>query len=413
MLGYPNEYGLLTERPTLPPAADPHGMLPRDVGGRPDLGRNGSYLVLRTLRQDASTRTTRSTDTSSRDAAGQSDPRAARPLAAKIVGRWPSGAALVLGPRAGLTRRSRIATISAITQSTPRPGLPARLASADQPARDSRAGTGDRRVRWPSTAGTASSAAAAASGRRRPVRSAECSFICLSANLARQYEFVQHTWVNNPGLQRARRTKLTRWSGGAAPNAKPLHHARSSGAPSLQRELPQFVHVRGGAYFFLPSASERCDFRPAPTAEPTPPEPPDEEVDSTCRTAADRVSPGLPQHAVLACCRCGRRSHRSQDRVGPAAEGAQPRRAHRPARHPAPVQPARHQRGAVHQPAAAPAGVSAAADRADVGRHPQRSRRPRTPSAGTRFGRNIRSARSCRTPARTSCGPARGRSAAR
>ena len=27
---------------------------------------------------------------------------------------------------------------------------------------------------------------------------AGCFFICLNANIARQFEFVQHTWVNNP-----------------------------------------------------------------------------------------------------------------------------------------------------------------------------------------------------------------------
>src|SRR5947208_11675034 len=54
ILGYPNEYGLYTDRPTLPASADPCGLLPRDPtgSGRADIGRNGSYLVFRQLRQD-------------------------------------------------------------------------------------------------------------------------------------------------------------------------------------------------------------------------------------------------------------------------------------------------------------------------------------------------------------------------
>ena len=54
LLGYPNEYDLYTGRPLLDPAADPDATLPRDPegSGRADLGRNGSYLVLRQLRQD-------------------------------------------------------------------------------------------------------------------------------------------------------------------------------------------------------------------------------------------------------------------------------------------------------------------------------------------------------------------------
>jgi deferrochelatase/peroxidase EfeB len=54
LLGYPNEYGLYTDRPLLNPASDPQSILPRDSGGsgKADLGSNGSYLVFRQLRQD-------------------------------------------------------------------------------------------------------------------------------------------------------------------------------------------------------------------------------------------------------------------------------------------------------------------------------------------------------------------------
>src|SRR4029079_13312194 len=97
VLGYPNEYGLLTERPLLPASADPRALLPRDAGGLCDLGRNGSYLVLRTLRQDVDAFHA-FTDTATRDAGGRPDPAQAALLAAKIVGRWPSGAPLVQAP---------------------------------------------------------------------------------------------------------------------------------------------------------------------------------------------------------------------------------------------------------------------------------------------------------------------------
>src|SRR6185369_14493378 len=54
VLGYPNEYGQYTDRPLLDPAADPGAALPPAAGlrGMHDLGRNGTYLVLRDLRQD-------------------------------------------------------------------------------------------------------------------------------------------------------------------------------------------------------------------------------------------------------------------------------------------------------------------------------------------------------------------------
>lgn len=56
LLGHPNEYGYYTDRPLLDPKDDPAGMLPlaEDMPGKRDLGRNGTYLVLRDLSQNVS-----------------------------------------------------------------------------------------------------------------------------------------------------------------------------------------------------------------------------------------------------------------------------------------------------------------------------------------------------------------------
>ena len=79
VLGYPNEYGRLT--------------------GHPPLGRNGSYLVFRQLAQDVRG-FWRYLDDATRTDAGAEDPAARLRLGSKFVGRWPSGAPLVLAPDA-------------------------------------------------------------------------------------------------------------------------------------------------------------------------------------------------------------------------------------------------------------------------------------------------------------------------
>ena len=82
-------------------------------------------------------------------------------------------------------------------------------------------------------------------------------FICLNANISRQFEFLQNAWIAN--------TKFS----GVTGESDPLLGNRESipGCPvtgnftipgdgTLRRRvsgLPQFVTVRGGAYFFLPS----------------------------------------------------------------------------------------------------------------------------------------------------------------
>src|SRR3954471_11979503 len=54
LLGYPNEYGKYTDRPVLDPSGDPEALLPpaEDLPDKRDLGRNGTYIAFRDLRQD-------------------------------------------------------------------------------------------------------------------------------------------------------------------------------------------------------------------------------------------------------------------------------------------------------------------------------------------------------------------------
>ena len=69
-------------------------------------------------------------------------------------------------------------------------------------------------------------------------------------NISRQFEFVQHTWLNNPRF------------GGLYDNPDPLLSPAPPGGRTFTiparpvreryRGLPRFVSVRGGAYFFLP-----------------------------------------------------------------------------------------------------------------------------------------------------------------
>jgi len=81
-------------------------------------------------------------------------------------------------------------------------------------------------------------------------------FVCLGANLGRQFEFLQNAWLMN--------TKFDGLSGESDPlmataSRYRLSHrrrffdgARQRRAPPAHRP-PQFVTVLGGAYFFMPS----------------------------------------------------------------------------------------------------------------------------------------------------------------
>jgi len=87
-------------------------------------------------------------------------------------------------------------------------------------------------------------------------------FICLVANIARQFEFVQASWVNNPQFETlhddvdpliGRRGRFAAGNGRTSATANftiPGHPARTR-----IRGLPDFATVRGGAYFFMPGVS--------------------------------------------------------------------------------------------------------------------------------------------------------------
>ncbi len=258
VLGYRNEYGLYTDRPLLDPRRDPRALLPRaeDDSGQADLGRNGSYLVLRQLEQDVAG------FWRWLDEATRGDATERELLAAAMVGRTKSGEPLAGCGDRGLNRFD----YDADPQGLHCP-LGAHVRRANPRTADMPAGTGglcSQLVRTLGFDATARQHDLVASARLHRLlrRGREYSldgdsrqglhFIALNANLARQFEFVQTAWLASAHFD------------GLSGEVDPLLGTRGSGAADAfthpgqdwpnRREtgLPRFVTVRGGGYFFLP-----------------------------------------------------------------------------------------------------------------------------------------------------------------
>jgi Dyp-type peroxidase family len=261
LLGYPNEYGLYTSRPTLEPSADPRGRLApcTDQPARKDLGRNGSYLVFRQLEQDVRgfrefvARQTLTTD-------GQGRPTEALAFAARMLGRWQGGAPLVRAPQADDPTLADFNDFayqhedpdglkcpfgSHVRRANPRDSLD------PDPGSDASVAIGKRHriIRrgreygrpLPEDGGPAD-----ADHEGRGIH-----FLCLNGNIGRQFEFLQSTWVNNPVFKGLYNdddpligSRVPDYGGDFTIPAEP-YRQRVVG-------LPRFVSVRGGAYFFLP-----------------------------------------------------------------------------------------------------------------------------------------------------------------
>jgi Dyp-type peroxidase family len=256
VLGYANAYGQRTESPSVQPADDPAGLLPRTGrSGWGDLGRNGSYLVIRQLGQDVDgfwrfmDEAGRSIGQDGPD--GEAGPSAAVRLAAKVVGRWPDGTPLAQAPDHPVPELAGANDFGYAQADAGGLGCPvgAHIRRANpRDALDPDAGR-ERSVEF--------------TNRHRLLRRGRAygdpadpggqgiHFMCLNANIARQFEFVQHTWLNNPkfgGLYDDTDPIVATHQGSAGRTftvqARPVRHRVTA--------LPPFVTVRGGAYFFLP-----------------------------------------------------------------------------------------------------------------------------------------------------------------
>lgn len=284
LLGYPNEYGLYTARPLLTPQRDPDALLPRaeDAPDQADLGRNGCYLVLRQLHQDVQAFWSEL----DRQAEGNTDLR--ERLGEAMVGRKKNGEPLVAPNEDSVAgnspaQRSKLNDFTYeadprglrcplgahIRRVNPRnadlppgpPGILSRLwrmlgFNAAARHQDLVASTRFHRLlRRGRTFGAgvmpALSATQSSSGTETGLH-----FICLVANIKRQFEFVQSAWVIG--------SKFAGLHGESDPllghrlpepgnsSTDSFSIPQADGPDRRLNRLPQFVTVQGGAYFFLP-----------------------------------------------------------------------------------------------------------------------------------------------------------------
>jgi len=249
VLGYRNAYGKLPITPQW---------------GNCDLGRNGTYLVFRKLQQHVAAFWGWVADQARH--LGGSDPAAVdaltAKLGAKVMGRWISGASLVLTPdhddRAFATL-DRINAFAYLDRDAD--GLACPIASHARRAnpRDARGGPAEmstkvvnrhRILRRGRSYGPQLPYEAAIAGRDDGAQRG-LYFICLQASIARGFEFIQQTWLANPGFLGLNGEPDPIIGGGGG---RPAYLTIPADPIRLRLpNVPAVVHNLGGGYFFVPS----------------------------------------------------------------------------------------------------------------------------------------------------------------
>jgi Dyp-type peroxidase family len=281
VLGLGNEYGEVTPRPLVDAAIPGAEALPRaaEDRGRSDLGLNGTYLVLRHLQQDVRG------FWQFLDQAASGDPERREAFATAMVGRQRDGQALIPDERdipGGKARNNFTFDGDVDGHSCPL-GAHIRRANprtGDHPPgvsgfwswilstlgfrrrRDGLPGRHDlvastrfhRLIRRGREFGPALAPEDAL--RPGPEEERGIYFICLCANIVRQFEFVQNAWVASAtfdGLAGEADALLgNREPTGEGAATDGFSIQRTAGVPDRLTGLPLFVSVRGGGYFFMP-----------------------------------------------------------------------------------------------------------------------------------------------------------------
>lgn len=263
LMGFKNVYDVTADSPVVDASDDLHDILldvPADstslhAGPKMrDLGRNGTYLVFRQLAQDVA-KFCNFLDHATCDSNANSDPWAQERLAAKMVGRWKSGAPLVLSPKCDdrdLASENNFGYLgedpngfrcpigSHIRRSNPRDSLGPDGATAVHSAKRHRI------LRRGRSYGPRAKDLRVPDGIDRGL-----IFICLNTDIERQFEFVQQTWINNPvfgGLTGEVDPLI-----GNLPKGDCIFTVQGEPLRTRIHGLSRFVIVKGGAYFFLPS----------------------------------------------------------------------------------------------------------------------------------------------------------------
>jgi Dyp-type peroxidase family len=190
-------------------------------------------------------------------------------IAAKFVGRWPSGAPLTLSPDRDDPALSELPKSNDFAYAeTDSQGFRCPIGSHIRRAnpRDSFRGTPQESVE--SVDRHRILRRGASYGEELPEgvlkddgKSRGLLFICVNADIKRQFEFLQQSWINNPkflGLYNDPDPLIA-----STPAVEELDGMKDPPQMTIQQDpirlrvhgIPRFVTMRGGGYFFLPSIS--------------------------------------------------------------------------------------------------------------------------------------------------------------
>ncbi len=261
VLGYPDNRGNLPPSPHLAAALDAEQYLsigdgqwdfdaPIECVPR-DLGRNGSFLVIRQIEQHVKAFDTYCAGASKalEDRFGNDVNVSAEFVGAKMIGRWKDGSSIIRWPYQSATNFYGAAKA---------PDNEFLLGAEDPEGTRCPFGAHVRRANPRDSLNPGSEQQIAISNRHRILRVGRVYeengkqgllFMCLNGDIERQFEFIQQTWALSShfhGLDGEADPILA----ANGPNSR--YTVPNRAGPVQLKAMPNFVTTRGGGYYFLP-----------------------------------------------------------------------------------------------------------------------------------------------------------------
>ena len=275
VLGYPDSRGFLPSTPTVAPGRDPAGVLPgytADLDGTRepyssagsalrDFGRNGTYVVVRQLEQDVAALQAWTAQAAQRlvdegrNVWGVPVAELQAVVEAKMMGRWKDGRSLVRHARSKPPARQ------GEHRQHVEPDNDFLFAREDPQGLECPLGAHIRRANPRDDLDLDGEAQLAISNRHRIIRVGRAYeaagngkpgllFTCLNADIERQFEFVQQTWIGGPNFH-----GLPHETDPVLGSGERVFTVPTRQGPIRLTGLADFVRMRGGGYFFMPGRS--------------------------------------------------------------------------------------------------------------------------------------------------------------
>jgi Dyp-type peroxidase family len=264
IMGYKNEYDIYPDTALLKDAQGEASLLKVDEEGSgcKDIGRNGTYFVLRQLEQDIDGFWNFLKDKTKEN--GPNNNEESIKLAAKFMGRWPSGAPLVKHPDKdpGGDNPDNDFYYSKDDELGYKCPIGAHIRRVNP--RDHFEETGPagslkltRRHRLMRRIRSYGEPFVSSPENHKPNGEVGLLFGCFNADISRQFEFIQYTWANYPKFKRLYADPDPFVGIRDNPPAGSEQNFTIP-TPTVNKTitgLKNFVTVKGGAYFFFPSVS--------------------------------------------------------------------------------------------------------------------------------------------------------------